>query len=155
VLKWVGIAAACALTLTACTVPPGGVVGVTVDAQGKPVIVVQMCEGHIDGATMYREDETFGKWEVSSPVTGFSQFDLDTGGNGWAVVGDLVGRDPKLRYTIYGWSKDNSRSANHLDFSEQELAELKPGTVLVPERKAEGNRRRSLQDFKDKTCDEW
>ncbi|WP_405071096.1 hypothetical protein OG558_16770 [Kribbella sp. NBC_01510] len=156
--RWMGIwgaAAACCAGLTSCTVAPGGVVGVTVDAQGAAVIVVQMCEGHIDGATLYRDDKTLGKWEVSSPVTGFSQFTLDSGGNGWAVVGELEGRDPEQQYTIYGWSNDNSWSANHLDFSDRDLSGLKPGTVLVPEREQEGHRSESLEDFKTKTCEDW
>jgi hypothetical protein len=131
------------------------VVGVTVDTAGRPVIVVQMCEGHIDGATLYRDDETFGRWEVSSPVTRFSQFDLDTGGNGWALVGEFEGRDPEQQYTIYGWSNDGNWSATHLDFSDRELSGLKPGTVLVPEREQEGNRSESLEDFKTKTCEDW
>lgn len=156
--RWVGICVAtagCLAGLTSCTVPPGGVVGVTVDAQGAAVIVVQMCEGHIDGATLYRDDKTFGKWEVSSPVTGFSQFALDTGGNGWAVVGELEARDPEQQYTIYGWSNDSSWSATHLDFSDRDLSGLKPGTVLVPEREQEGTRSESLEDFKTKTCEDW
>jgi hypothetical protein len=128
---------------------------VTVDAQGAAVIVIQMCEGHIDGATLYRDDVTLGKWKVSSPVTGFSQFTLDSGGNGWAVVGDLERRDPEQQYTIYGWSNDNSWSANHLDFSDRDLSGLKPGTVLVPEREQEGHRSESLEDFKTKTCEDW
>src|SRR4051812_13481126 len=110
----VGAAAAAVagtLGLTGCGVPAGGVVGLTVDATGAPQVVVQMCEGHIDGATLYLpdsdadrqppQDQTMGRWEASEPVTGFSQFLLDSGGNGWAVAGELVGRAPSTRYTIY------------------------------------------------------
>jgi hypothetical protein len=158
-------AASGALVLTGCTVPSGGVVGVTVDAQGNPVIVVQMCEGHIDGATMYKpdpdpdrmppQDEIMGRWEVAAPVTGFSQFQLDTGGNGWAVVDTLVGRDPRTPYTIYGWSNDNSWSASHLSFSDRELDDLQPGTVLVPETEGDANKTESLADLKTKSCEDW
>ncbi|MEI8409649.1 MULTISPECIES: hypothetical protein [unclassified Kribbella] len=160
-LKWVGMSLAAIACLAGCGVPAGGLVGVTVDAAGNPVIVVQMCEGHIDGATLYRfseepdDEEVLGRWEVSSPVSGFSQFDLDTGGNGWAVVGELEARDPQQRYTIYGWSNDNSWSAAHLTFSDRELSGLKPGTVLVPEREQDGNRSESLEDFKTRTCEGW
>ncbi len=150
-----GGTAGCLVALTGCGVDGSGVVGVTVDAAGNPVVVVQMCEGHINGATLYRDDTTLGKWQVSSPVTGFSQFDLDSGGNGWAVVGDLERRDPEQRYTIYGWSNDNKWSASHLEFSDRELSGLKPGTVLVPEHEQEGNRSESLEEFKTKTCEDW
>jgi hypothetical protein len=166
--KWVGAAAAAflgTLSLTGCGVPSGGIVGVMVDGRGKPLIVVQMCEGHIDGATLYQpsdsegvaDEKETGRWEVSPPVTGFSQFSLDTGGNGWRVAGTLMPRDPETRYTIYGWSKDNSWSASHLSFSEHELADLGPGNVRVPhnEPEAEGNRTESLADFQTKTCEDW
>ncbi|WP_350278865.1 hypothetical protein [Kribbella sp. HUAS MG21] len=168
--KWVGAAAAAVVgtsSLTGCGVPSGGILGVMVDGRGEPSIVVQMCEGHIDGATLYLEDpdpdrmpaqhKTMGTWEVSPPVTGFSQFFLDTGGNGWRVAGTLMPREPETRYTIYGWSKDNSWSASHLSFSEHELANLGPGTVRVPdnEPEAQGNRTVSLADFRTKTCEEW
>ena len=167
---WLGI---CVVTagglaiLSGCGVPGGGVLGVTVDAGGQPVIVVQMCEGHIDGATMYLEDpdpdretphnEDFGKWEVSPAVDGFSQFSLAEGGNGWRLVGALKPRDPATKYTIYGWTKDNRWSAAHLDFSQRDVDALQPGTVLTistdPESNA--NQTRSLADFRAKTCDEW
>ena len=126
-----------------------------IDDEGRAVAVVQMCEGHIDGATLYRDDRTFGKWQVSSPVTGFSQFALDSGGNGWAMVGEFEARAPEQRYTIYGWSNDSSWSATHLEFSDHELSVVKPGTVLVPEREREGNRTESLADFKTRTCEDW
>ncbi|MEU4290576.1 hypothetical protein AB0E63_20310 [Kribbella sp. NPDC026596] len=157
--------ATCLAGLAGCGVPAGGALGVTVDAAGNPAIVVQMCEGHIDGATLYlpdpdpdREpprDEDVGQWEVSPAVDGFSQFSFAEGGNGWRLVGTLKPRDLATRYTIYGWTKDNSWSAAHLDFSQQDLKTLKPGTVLVPEREQEGNRSESLEDFKTKTCEEW
>ncbi|MEV6892448.1 hypothetical protein [Kribbella sp. NPDC051137] len=168
--RWVGATAAAvagALELTGCGVPAGGVIGVTVDATGAPQIVVQMCEGHIDGATLYLpdpdadrqppQDRTMGRWEASGPVTGFSQFSLDSGGNGWAVSGELVGRAPGTRYTIYGWSRDSSWSAMHLEFSERDLKQLHPGTVLVPSKDlaSEDNWTESVDDFKQKACDDW
>lgn len=150
----------CLAALSGCGVEAGGVVGMTVDDAGKPVAVVQMCEGHIDGATLFLsrggpDEEEFGEWEVSPPVTGFSQFSLTAGGDGWRLVGTLKPRDPQTRYTIYGWTNDNSWSATHLDFSEQDLTGLRPGTVLVPSTDSETPERRSLADFQSKTCENW
>ena len=148
-------------TLTGCGVPPGGIVGVAVDTQGKPLIVVQMWEGHIDGASMYLrdprpepetpQDKAMGRWEVTPAVAGFSQFTLTAGENGWRLIGTLERRDPATRYTIYGWTHDNSWSASHVEFAEQDLARLEPGTVWVGtdnERHIE-----SLTDFRTKTCE--
>ncbi|WP_427885653.1 hypothetical protein ACQHIV_25085 [Kribbella sp. GL6] len=51
--RWVGAAAVAGLLgVTGCGVPAGGVIGLTVDSTGQPVGVVQLCEGHIDGATV-------------------------------------------------------------------------------------------------------
>jgi hypothetical protein len=167
---WVGICVAtagCVASLSGCGVPAGGVLGVTIDAAGKPEIVVQMCEGHIDGATMYLPDpdpdrvtpqnEEFGRWEVSPAVAGFSQFSLAGGGNGWRLVGTLKPRTPETRYTIYGWSNDNSWSAAHLDFSQRDLDALRPGSVLTisTDPEADTNQTRPLADFRAKTCEEW
>jgi hypothetical protein len=69
---------ALALGLAGCTVPAGGAMGMTVDAEGQPVAVVQMCEGHIDGATVYipeddpENEQTLGVWRVEPALTGFS-----------------------------------------------------------------------------------
>lgn len=151
----------CSATLSGCGVEIGGIVGMTVDDAGRPVAVVQMCEGHIDGATLYlsrddNETEHFGRWEVSPPVTGFSQFDLAAGGNGWRLVGTLKPRDPATRYMIYGWSNDSSRSAAHLEFSEQDLKGLRPGTVLAPSvDDFDTLEPHSLADFRTKICENW
>ncbi|MFG1814416.1 hypothetical protein ACGFIF_11665 [Kribbella sp. NPDC049174] len=159
--RWVGTglaAISCLAAVVGCGVPTGGVVGVTVDAAGRPVVVVQMCEGHIDGATMYLpDDEEFGRWEVSPPVTDFSQFSLTDGGNGWRLVGSLKPREPETRYVIYGWSNDSSWSATHLEFSERDLEDLQAGTVLVPSADPDStsNVTRSLPDFRSKTCEDW
>lgn len=43
----------CALSTAGCTVPVGGVTGLSVDDAGQPVAVVSMCEGFIDGLVLY------------------------------------------------------------------------------------------------------
>lgn len=167
--RWVGIFLAVTLgvgTLTSCGVPGGGVFGMLADGTA----VVQMCEGHIDGATLYLSDphvpegeephdEIFGKWVVDPAAAGFSQFSLKDGGNGWQLNGRLKPRDPKKRYTIYGWTYDNSWSAAHLEFSLDELAKLKPGELVslptdLPEEDVEvPNRVWTLTEFKAKACE--
>lgn len=167
--KWAGVALAAVaalLGIAGCGVPAGGVIGLTMDSNGEVVAVVQMCEGHIDGATVYLadtsgaetpNDQILGRWEVTPAATGFSRFGLANGGDGWRPVGALVPRDPDTRYTIYGWSKDNSWSAMHLDFSDRELAALQPGTVLVPpvEAGSETNETWPMAKFQAKACDTW
>ncbi len=169
--SWVGIFLATPLgagTLTSCGVPGGGVFGML----GDGTAVVQMCEGHIDGATLYLpdpnppelsepNDEIIGRWTADPAVSGFSQFDLAKGGNGWQLNGRLKRRDPAKRYTIYGWTSDNTWSAGHLSFSRQELAKLKRGELVSlstedPPAEEDApeppNRVWTLADFKANAC---
>ncbi|MEU4193547.1 hypothetical protein AB0E69_16730 [Kribbella sp. NPDC026611] len=164
-LRWVGAAAVGLLVLTGCTVPIGGVSGVTVDANGKPVIVIQMCEGHVDTAVLYLpdpdpdrafpKDKTIGHWETDAAVTGFSQFSVETGGNGWRPVGQLAPRELDAKYSAYGGTKDNSWSTGYIDFSIRDLATLKPGTVRVLDPHSGDPKLKSLEDFKQKSCENW
>jgi hypothetical protein len=122
--------------LAGCGVPAGGALGLTLGADGEPALVVQMCKGHIDGATVYisnddpEKEQTLAKWQVDPALTGFSQFSIAKGGNGWRVDQPFTPLDKPATYTIYGWSDDNSWSAAHLDFSEADLSKLQPGQVL-------------------------
>ncbi|NUR96099.1 MAG: hypothetical protein HOV67_12680 [Kribbellaceae bacterium] len=164
--RWVGVATAAVVgapALTGCTVPPGGVMGLTVDANGDLLAVVQMCEGQIDGATLYlpsdseivADEKTIGRWEVSPPVAGFSEFSLAKGGNGWRLAQPLQRRDPAKRYTIYAWSNANDWSADGPEFTAAEVAGLHPSDVLTFKPESEGNRTESLADFRTKTCENW
>jgi hypothetical protein len=168
--RWVGIFLAVVLgvgTLTSCGVPGGGVFGVLADGTA----VVQMCEGHIDGATLYLpdphvpegedpHDEKVGRWTADPAVSGFSEFSLKDGGNGWTLNGRLKPRDPKKRYTLNGWTADNSWTTSWLEFSQEELAKLKPGELVGPptdwpedeNAPAPPNRIWTLADFKAKAC---
>jgi hypothetical protein len=145
--------------LSSCTVVPGGAIGLTVDASGQLVAVVQMCKGHIDGATVYvsanapDNEQTLGKWQVDPAVTGFSQFSFAKGGSGWQVDQAFTPRDVPTVYAIYGWSKDNSWSANHLDFSNADLSKLQPDEILYPAfNGTEGLITGSVEDFKTAVC---
>ncbi|WP_405064200.1 hypothetical protein OG474_21825 [Kribbella sp. NBC_01505] len=167
--RWVGISVAAALgvgTLTSCGVPDGGVFGVL----GDGTAVVQMCTGHIDGAELFLadlsddpHDEQIGRWTADPEVSGFSQFSLKDGGNGWTLNGRLRPRDPGKRYTLKGWTADASWSTTWLQFSQHELTKLKPGELAGPptdwpedENAPEPpNRVWTLTDFKAKACEAY
>ncbi|MFK4088299.1 hypothetical protein ACI2LF_29570 [Kribbella sp. NPDC020789] len=156
-------------TLTSCTVPSGGVFGM----MGDGTAVVQMCDGHIDGATLYLpdpnppelgepKDEIIGRWTADPAVSGFSQFSVTEGGPGWQRNGRLKPRDPAKRYTLYGWSDDNNWSAMGVDFTLDELAKLKPGELVAmstddPPAEEDApeppNRIWTLSEFKAKACE--
>ncbi|GAA0950677.1 hypothetical protein GCM10009554_51000 [Kribbella koreensis] len=156
------MAAACvmlSLGLTGCTVEDGGALGLTVDAAGKPVIVVQMCKGYLDGATLYEDvenpgdDDHNGRWTVEPRVTGFSQFSLADGGNGWKLEGSLKPLAAQVKYVIYGWTEDNRWMALHLPVTLDEIARLRPGQIRYSNfDEADTYATGSVEEFKTGIC---
>jgi hypothetical protein len=78
------VAGAVVLLTAGCTVPGVAVSGIGVDTQGNPVGYLQVCQDHIDGATVYIDDtHKFGNWESVPAATGFATWSLaDPGGPG-------------------------------------------------------------------------
>ncbi|MBX6386363.1 MAG: hypothetical protein IRZ07_25880, partial [Microbispora sp.] len=62
-----------------------------------------------------------------------ASFRLDAPGNGWQARGQIPSLNPAITYVAYGWTQDNSFSADHVEFQIGDAAKLrrKPGTVLV------------------------
>ncbi|GAA1557495.1 hypothetical protein [Kribbella lupini] len=123
--------------LTACGPPSGGAMGVTVDSLGRPIGVLEVCEGHIDGATLYEtptsesdsSDRYRGEWSVAPAVSSSGRFDLRRGGGDWRAKTPLAALRPGTSYTLYGWTNDNSWSLGGVEFSPEDLATLQPGQV--------------------------
>lgn len=120
--------------LSACTVPIGGAVAIGTAADGDLVAHVHMCEGRVDGATLYRSDvegtPTVASWDVAEAVTDTARFSLDRGGDGWTVTTPMPALEPEARYHLYARTKDGSWSAQGPDFTLAELQALGPGEVL-------------------------
>jgi hypothetical protein len=134
-------------TLTGCeTVAGAGSTGISVDDQGRPVVVFALCNDHIDGATIYRDrteadrtgdDSTVSvaDWEATSPVTPANamQAGLNTvkPSELWRRVGPVEALRPGLRYVAYGWTRDNTWFTGHVEFTLERLSKLKAGQVLT------------------------
>ena len=124
------------LATTGCTVPMGAVTGVGVNAAGGVVGYLQVCEDHIDGATLYSDSEhegddenKRGSWSAPRPVTKSATWTLSEPVP-WATDLPLAHLDSDVQYGLYGWAEDNSSSAGPVVFSLEDLASLKPGQVL-------------------------
>jgi hypothetical protein len=112
-------------------VPAGAVAGIGVDEQGRPVGYLRVCEDRIDGATLYHdEDDYLGTWSATSPVTDFASWSLAEPGDGWVTEVPLGRLTTNVEYSMYGWTEDNSRSAESVAFTLGALADLEPGQVL-------------------------
>ncbi|MBO0922090.1 hypothetical protein J1G42_14795 [Cellulomonas sp. zg-ZUI222] len=116
--------------LGACTVPPGGTIALGRTAEGEVVAYVRMCEGFIDGVTVYRPDAegqpVVARWDADEPVTRDADVVLAGGGEGW--VAPTAPQDERL--SVYGWTDDASWSADGPDVTLAELSALAPGEVL-------------------------
>jgi hypothetical protein len=89
VRKWAAVSLVTALSflLAGCTVPVVGLAGIGVDAKGAPVGYLQVCQDHLDGATVYtdgKEDDQ-GSWKASPAVSGFARWSLTDPGEGWTT----------------------------------------------------------------------
>jgi len=145
------------MLLAGCTVPLGAVAAVSVNAEGEPVGIIQVCRDRIDGATLYiTEDDKLGTWTSSPPATGTTSWPLATGGNGWTVGDPLVKLRPGLTYALYGWTNDNSSSAQAVEFTTADLERLRPGQVRYwagdENASDDGYKTVSLAEFKAAAC---
>ncbi len=136
---WTTVVLAVGLTgmLTSCGPPAGGAMGVTVDRLGRPIGVLETCEGHIDGATLYEtptsesdsDNRERGRWSVSPAVSSSSRLDLQRDGGDWRTETPMTALRPGTSYTLYGWTHDNSWSLAGVEFSPEDLATLHPDQV--------------------------
>ncbi|MFE7215285.1 hypothetical protein ACFY0A_35120 [Streptomyces sp. NPDC001698] len=155
----VGVALA---TTSGCTVPPDAVAGISVTADGHLLGVMMICGHQIDGATLYVDSDdvkkqvTVGKWTADRPLTpGLTTWTLDSPAAGWTATRSLAPLTAKTTYALYGWTKDNSRSANGISFTLADRDRLTPGKVRYDSISDNGDQSTitvSISEFKAKAC---
>ncbi|MFB7577223.1 hypothetical protein [Streptomyces sp. NPDC056165] len=162
--RFVGAAAVgVALAATSgCTVPADAVAGISVTADGHLLGVMMVCGHHIDGATLYVDSDdlnkqvTVGSWTADRPLTpGLATWPLDAPAAGWTATRSLAPLTAKTTYTLYGWTKDNSRSANSISFTLADRDRLTAGKVLYESISDNGDESTitvSIAEFKAKAC---
>lgn len=156
-----------ALPLAGCTVPVAALAGIGVDSDGHLVGYLRVCNDSIDGATLYSEGDQgesvattadVGVWAAPGPVTRIASWSLSPPGAGWTA---LQPREPLVggrEYTLYGWTRDNSRSATGVTFTLADVGSLAPGQVLHWSGRSGGTPNRDTNevssgaDFEAKTC---
>ncbi|MFF4503273.1 hypothetical protein [Streptomyces sp. NPDC001401] len=162
--RFVGAAAVgVALAATSgCTVPPDAVAGISVTADGHLLGVMVVCGHQIDGATLYVDNDdvnkevTVGSWTADHPLTpGLATWTLDSPAAGWRATRSLAPLTAKTTYALYGWTKDNSWSANSISFTLADRNRLTPGKVRYDNISDNGDESAitvSIADFKAKAC---
>ncbi|MFI9629445.1 hypothetical protein [Streptomyces sp. NPDC052042] len=162
--RFVGaVAVGVALTATSgCTVPPDAVAGISVTADGHLLGVMMVCGHRIDGATLHVDGDdankqvTVGSWTADRPLTpGLATWPLDSPAAGWTTTRSLAPLTAKTTYALYGWTKDNSWSANSISFTLADRDRLTPGTVRYNSISDNGDESAitvSVAEFKAKAC---
>lgn len=110
------------------------------------MIVFALCNGHIDGATIYRDrteadpndgdsSVSVGDWDAVSPVTPDNAMNASLNiaepSASWRTVDSVEALQSGTRYVAYGWTRDNSWSTGHVEFTLERLSTLTPGQVLT------------------------
>ena len=152
------------LGLAACTHDQKsfGVSGIGIDSAGRPVGVVEVCKGHMDGAwLMVRSKDPSqghrGEWAAKPSVSpGFTSWSLADGAGPWTITHALAPLEPGVGYTFFAWAGDDNSQADAVDFSAKDLASLRPGQVLwltgVTAKGADINSVASETDFQARAC---
>ena len=131
------------LLTTGCTTEVTGLAGVSVDKQGNPIAVAIACAGKFDSATL--EDvsnldaiTTAKKWSFSA--AGAMQWNIEkspTATN--PKPGGTLALNPKARYNLTAFSKDQQTRSRDATFMVADLARLRPGQVgYIKENQSEG-----------------
>lgn len=141
-LRWIGItASACivAVLMSACVAPDVdviGALGVTVDEDARPVLVVEPCAGaailvtltyNREGLTDDEENEEIARWTSAEPAVGTSKLVLHAPSAPWHGEGINLAFD---RGYIAGAQGDGDKQVlTQVAFTGTQLAEMKPGMV--------------------------
>ncbi|MDQ6526777.1 hypothetical protein RB608_24355 [Nocardioides sp. LHD-245] len=133
------------VSLTACgnavTTEIVGTVGITVDAEDHPLVLVRVCEGRIDTIEVHgdraglAEDEAnpiLGSWHAETGRDGLVELALGAANDGWSGPDDLSLADGRT-YVVTADDSGEDAEATQVSFTTAQLAALTPDQVIVGE----------------------
>ena len=146
------------LLLAGCTVETGGAVGLTVTGAGEVAAVLVVCQGYLDGVTVYRDDDSdgpsVGEWDAETRITDTATIPLTEAPLDSAL--EQLGIEDRAAYLIYGWTEDNRWSANHERFTAADVLALRVDEVWFSTWDAEtetaGGVYVPVADFREVVC---
>lgn len=142
------------MSIASCSPPTGGWAGVSVDAQGHPIIALAWCEGAAPErvSISHREDPSGALDSVPGPSSLATVVDdgdfiapslngqiasvrLDAPEDGWTVEPKPFVLRPGVLYSAIGYQKRGSSSSQvnirDVSFRAADFAKLRPGQVLI------------------------
>ncbi len=124
------------MTLTSCTVPTDGAVGLTRDSQGHVRFVIHSCQGYHDVVELSgsKNSKINVEYTHDGHLQGTNSFVADTpqASDGWTPKGTWDGTLPQgaVLYA-YGATTNNYWSATGVSFTHNDLTHLKPGLIFA------------------------
>lgn len=125
--------------LTGCIAPDVevvGAVGVTVDGQGRPVLVVEPCEGAAVSVDLFLDregleddeaNEQVGSWSAAAPAAGTTELALHAPADPWEGEGVQVSSERGYIASARGQGGDEVLT--QVAFRASDLSAMEPGTV--------------------------
>lgn len=159
----VGLAAVLAAGLTGCIAPDieiKGAMGLTVDEEHRPVLLVEPCGASVVAITLSGTREGLdpsetnreeGEWTAARPATDLTEMVLHQPGPTWA--GPQLTPRPGLGYVAE--ARDTSRKGHltQVAFWTDQLNALEPGTVYIgPDPSTDEYRELTREAFVDWAC---
>jgi hypothetical protein len=151
-------------SLAGCIAPDAeviGALGVTVNEEQRPVVVVEACEGAATGVDLFfdrgsrtddEENEQVAAWISDAPVPGTSRLVLHAPAGPWAgesveVVGDRG-------YIATAVGEGDREVLSQVAFRGVDLADMEPGTVYINDTDPDMRELigRSAEDFTADVC---
>lgn len=151
-------------SLTGCIAPDVdviGALGVTVDGEQRPVVVVEACKGTAtgvdlsfdrEGLTEDEENEQVGAWISDVPVPGTSELVLSAPAGAWA--GESVEVVVDRGYIATAVGEDDRELLSQVTFRGEDFAAMEPGTVYTNDTDPDAREfvGRSAEDFTADVC---
>lgn len=128
-----------AAALSGCIAPDvdvRGALGVTVDTAGRPVLVVEACDGAAtvitlsfdrEGLTADEFNEDIARWTAAEPASGTSELVLHAPAAPW--IGDRVELPADRGFVAGGQGEADTSVLTQVSFRSQDLAAMEPGLV--------------------------
>lgn len=118
--------------LTGCTVPTTGLLAFTRTDAGVIRAEIRMCEGHVDGVSVYIDDAHSYDVDLPEPVAGDDHNPGHVTGAGGMDLPDLEDwLRPRTTYYSYAGSNDHEHAADGPELTAKKLAKLEPGQYLA------------------------
>ena len=133
--------------------------GVTVDEQQRPVLIVEACQGTAAEVNMYFDRQGLADneqnvkvetWVATDPQRGSGELTLHAPAEAWS--GDPVELSSHRGYIVDGIGEGDSGVLSQVYFRGRDITSMDPGTVYTNDAQGYDLVGRSAEEFRSETC---